>query len=395
MVSHNPPTPDYDTLGAVVGLADFDAYVHVGQGTDDLLRYLTRVDGEDRRYFFVQTADETVLGVTARHLRVARKQFPGDRLVEIPRGRSVADVITGLLNDAPKIAVPETMSVGIVTELESSASVEVISEPDEVWCVKSIEERRLLSYLADGVQFGIARAERVLAEATPDGERLVWEGTPLSTERLRREIQKALAACGLSDWGHIVIGAGPSCADLHFTGDDPIHPHETVLIDLGPRGPFGYYGDMTRTFVPGTPSDWARETYRIVEEALNAAFDTVSTGAGVTTGELYGSMADVIESYGYETGIPETREDLVGLTHGTGHGIGVRLHEKPFQTPDGERELAAGNVLTVEPGIYDASRGGVRLEDVVVIEENGVRNLMEYPTEITPTVRERDRPSLD
>lgn len=390
-----PPLPDYEALAAAVDLADRDAYVHVGQGTDDLLRYLTRVDGEDRYYLFVQTGDETVLGVTARHLHAARERFPGDRIVEIPPDRPIRSVIADLLDDSPTIAVPETTPVGVATDLGSVASVDVVPEPDEVWCVKSAEERRLLAHLADGVQFGIARAERVLSEATPEGDRLVWAGEPLSTERLRREIGGALAACGLSDRGNVVIGAGPSCADLHFTGDAPVRPDQTVLVDLGPRGPFGYYGDIARTFVPGTASDWARETYRVVEEALDAGLDTVAAGAGVTTGELYGSMAAVIESYGYETDVAETRDDVVGLTHGTGHGIGVRLHEKPFQTPGGDRKLAAGNVLTIEPGVYDPSRGGVRLEDVVVIEEDGFRNLIDYPTEIGPTRRERDLPSLE
>lgn len=395
MLNLPSPPPNYEALAAAVDFADHDAYVHVGQGTDDVLRYLTRVDGEDRYYFFVQTQNETILGVTARHLRAARERFPGDRVVEIPPDCSIPGVIGGLLDDASVVAVPETTPVGVATDLKSVASVDVVPEPDEVWCVKSAEERRLLAHLADGVQFGIARTERVLSEAVPEDSRLIWEGEPLSTERLRREIQKALAACGLSDRGNVVIGAGPSCTDLHFTGDDTICPNETVLVDLGPRGPFGYYGDIARTFVPGTPSDWVREAYRVVEEALDAGLDTVATGAGVTTGELYGSMAAVIESYGYETGVAETRDDVVGLTHGTGHGIGVRLHEKPFQTPGGDRKLAAGNVLTIEPGVYDPGRGGVRLEDVVVIEEDGFENLIDYPTEIDPTRRERDRPSIE
>lgn len=385
---------NYAGLAESVGLERADAYVHVGKGYDDLLRYLTRVDGEDKYYALVQTDRETVLGVEARYLDEASAAFPGDRIDEIGPEATVTDWVSDVLTESPSILVPGTTPVEIVDELETFATVTVVDEPDTIWCEKTAAERRVLAHMADGVQYGIARAESVLAQATVDGDDLVWAGDQLTTGRLRVEIRKALAECGLSDVGNVVIGAGESCADLHFTGRDVIAPHETVLIDLGPRGPFGYYGDISRTFVPGTPSEWATEIYDVVEESLDAAFAALSQGAGLTTGELYRSMADVIESDGYGTGVPET-SDEVGLTHGTGHGIGVRIHEKPFQTRDGERELAVGNVITVEPGIYDPDRGGVRLEDVVVVQEDGFENLMDYPTDITPSVRSRDRRPIE
>ena len=96
-------------------------------------------------------------------------------------------------------------------------------------------------------------------------------------------------------------------------------------------------------------------------------------------------MGDIIESYGYEIGPHEIWDDAIGLYHGTGHGIGVRIHEKPFQTADLDIRFQAGNVLTVEPGIYDPSTGGVRFEDVAVITEDGYENLMTYPRNMPPT----------
>ena len=378
---------DYGRLADAVQLAEVDAYVHVGDGTDDLVQYLTRIDPEDNLAAFVLTEAGATAVIRPRYRPEAERKFPGGTIVETESGKPLAETVTELFEAEPSVRVPDTTPVGVVRGLESNASVEVIPEPDTVWCRKSEDEQAVAAHMADGVQRGIARAETVLADATVDGDAVVWDGDELTTERLRREISKELADFGLRSMGNVVIGAGESCAELHFTGDEPIRPDETVLIDLGPRGPFGYYGDISRTFVPGEVGDWEQEAFEVVREALDAAFDALEAGAGLGADELYVAMADVIESHGYETGLHESRDDAVGLYHGTGHGIGVRIHEKPFQSRDADATREAGNVITIEPGLYDPDRGGVRLEDVVVVEEDGYRNLMDYPYGLTPTVR--------
>lgn len=374
-------------LEASVDLGGDEYYVHIGDGTDDMLRYLSRVDGEDKLYAYIHSTDQSVVCVGARYVNHAEVNFPGDTIREIKSENSVTDEIRELLGADTVIKIPETTRVGVVSKLRSFADVSVVEEPDTIWCVKSDAEQSVLAEIAAGVQHGMARAETVLAQATVDDETVSWEGERLTTDRLRRQIQKALADNGLSDEGNIIVGAGPTCANLHFTGHDTIDPGDTVLIDLGPRGQHGYYGDISRTFVVGDASEWVRETYDIVDEALEAAFDVLENGAGTPVSELYNAMGNIIESYGYEIGLHETRDDSIGLYHGTGHGIGVRIHEKPFQTADSDVHLQAGNVLTVEPGIYDPSTGGVRLEDVVVITEDGYENLMTYPRNMQPSER--------
>jgi len=378
---------DYSRLADIVELQDVDAYVHVGNGTDDMLRYLTRIDTEDNLAAFVLTADNSTVCLRPRYRSEAERKFPGDNIVETESGRGITDAISDVLEPDSVVRISHTTPVGVVRDLESFGSVDVVPEPDTVWCQKSDAEQQIAAHMADGVQRGIARAETVLAEAIVDDGAVRWQGEPLTTERLRREIQKELADLGFRGMGNVVIGAGDSCAELHFTGDVPIYAGETVLIDLGPRGPFGYFGDISRTFVPGEIGKWEREAFEVVREALDSAFDVLSDGAGLGTDELYLSMAEVIESYGFETGLHESRDDAVGLYHGTGHGIGVRIHEKPFQSRDTDAELQAGNVITIEPGLYDPERGGVRLEDVVVVEDNGYRNLMQYPYGLNPVNR--------
>lgn len=390
MANQQPLSTNYDTLADLVAVEEVDGFVHVNEGTDDLLQYLTRVDGEDRNYGFIQTKDSTAVVVTPRYIKDAQIHFPGDEIIEVETDKSIVDQIQAYLEDEPEIRIPDTMPVGIVNKLDNFASVKLVEEPDTVWCQKNQDEIEILQNVAKGVQRGIARAETVLAQAEVNGDQLLWNGDQLTTDRLRAEIRKTLADDGLTDSGSIIIGAGETCWNLHFTGNDVIRPHETVLIDLGPRNSEGYYGDITRTFVPGEPSEWERKVYSAVDEALESAFDTLKNGAGITAGELYEAMASTIEAHGYKTGLHETKDNEPGLTHGTGHGIGVRIHEKPFQTEESDTALEAGNVFTIEPGIYHPERGGVRLEDVVVLQENGFENLMSYPRQIEP--REREQP---
>jgi len=376
-----------EALEASIDPGSDEYYVHVGEGTDDVLRYLTRVDGEDKLYAYVHSTDQSVVCVGARYVNQAEANFPGDTVREIEPENSITDEVRELVGADASIKVPETTRVGVVSELQTFADVSVVDEPDTIWCVKSDDEQAILAEIAQGVQHGMARAETVLAQSAVEGDSVVWDGGQLTTERLRRQIQKALADYGLSDEGNIIVGAGPTCADLHFTGNDTVEPGDTVLIDLGPRGRHGYYGDISRTFVVGEASDWVHETYDIVDEALEAGFDVLEKGAGTPVSELYGAMGDVIQSHGYEIDLHETRDDSIGLYHGTGHGIGVRIHEKPFQMADSDVRPQAGNVLTVEPGIYDPSTGGVRLEDVVVITDDGFENFMTYPRNVQPTER--------
>ena len=236
---------------------------------------------------------------------------------------------------------------------------------------------------------GMARAERVLAESevaaedAGDGsprDPLRWDGAPLTTERLRRAVNATLAAHGVRDAGNTVIGAGPSAADLHYVGDDPIRPGETVLLDVSPRGPDGYYGDMTRTFVVDGDGGWERRAYVAVEAARDAALAEIEPGVPAAT--VHGEAAAELAAYGFD---PNAAEGEVGFTHGTGHGVGVSLHESPSLSSG--TELAPGHVVTVEPGVYDPAVGGVRLEDLVAVTAEGYELLAEYPFGIVPRER--------
>ena len=376
-----PLDTDYAPLSAALDEHGCDAYVHVGDRFDDAMRYLTRFSGPDRAYAFVYTPDRSILCAPSLFAEQAEREFVGDEVRAV--GEQAATTAGGraveLLEDLggmERVLVHESIREAEYRRLEAAFEV-TVAFVDVGRTTKTTAEWRRHERTQAGAQRGMARAEEILAAATPTGDDLVWEGAPLTTERLRREVNAVMARHGITDAENTVIGAGESCADLHFTGDDHVHPDETVLLDISPRGPDGYYGDCTRTFVAGELGDWAREAYEAVRDAQDAALETLASGAGIPAGAPHEAACEVLESRGYETG-----DVTVGLYHGVGHGIGVRLHEAPGLS--GDAPLEAGNVVTVEPGLYDPDRGGVRLEDIGVIAADGFENLTDYPRQIRP-----------
>ncbi|XVH30375.1 M24 family metallopeptidase [Haloferacaceae archaeon DSL9] len=392
-----PPQPQTDLgfLAAAVDAAG-DApvgVVHVGDRFDDDLRYLTRFAGPDRDYAFVYANGRAVLCAPALFGEQAEREFvetaPDDGVdrevrttdVAEPAGERAAAALADLADEPGPVLVPQRLPHDAAVYLERAGfparSTRAIAEaraektPAELDCLRAVQRAAVR---------GMARAETILAEAEPAGDELLWREVPLSTERLRRQINAMLAAHGVRDAGNTVVGAGPSCADLHFTGLEEIRPAETVLIDISPRGPHGYYGDLTRTFVVDGDGGWERRAFVAVESALRAALDHVEPGASAAT--VHEEAAAELGAYGFD---PNASEGEAGFTHGTGHGVGLSLHEAPVLSRGGS--LRAGQVLTIEPGVYDPERGGVRIEDLVVVTDDGYENLTDYPRSIVPNPR--------
>ena len=382
-------TPRYDAIATALEEQDAVAYIHIGDDHDSMLRYLTRFDGPDREYAFVYTGDEATLCAPALFEEQAQREFPGNAVTANDGGdRPSAAARAATVIDAPpsmaRVLVPASIPHHVYQELESIGyEVVTTSTLEASRTRKTSVEIEWLRQTETAAQAAMRRAEAVLADATPANEKLLWEDDPLTTERLRRVINAALAMWGATDAGNTVVGAGPSCSDLHYNGDDIIRPTETVLIDLGPRGPNGYFGDMTRTFVPGTVRKWERKAYETIATALDAGLDRLDDAPGIPANEVHATIVDIVEANGFSTGDVD-----VGLYHGTGHGVGAALHEPPFFSTD--THIEAGHVVTIEPGVYDPQRGGVRLEDLVLVTNDGIENLVEYPCQITPRSEETE-----
>jgi Xaa-Pro aminopeptidase len=241
---------------------------------------------------------------------------------------------------------------------------------------------------------GIRRAQRA-AEAAMDAARellrsaerqnggLLVEGEPLTCERIKLAVEQAFTANGaFAD--EFIVSHGPQTAIGHDMGSGPIAPDEPVCLDLFPRDrESGCFADMTRVFVVGQPSDELQEWHRLCKEALERSVAAVKPG--VAGSELHKISCDVFEQHGYPTLRSKEPGEVLqdGFYHSLGHGVGLEVHEEPTlgRAPG---ELVAGDVIAVEPGLYRNGYGGCRLEDLVLVTENGGEVLTDYPYDLEP-----------
>ena len=231
-----------------------------------------------------------------------------------------------------------------------------------------------------------ARGVDALRRATvrTDGT-LELDGEPLTAERLRAIVESRLLELGCVSEGAI-IAPGKQAADPHMIGSGPLLAGEAIVMDIFPQHKkTRYYADMTRTVSKGEPPAEIAKLYDITRRAQDAGIKALRPG--VTGREVHELVEDIIWDAGYDTLRPGQQRSKNGgpprgFIHGTGHGVGLEIHELPNVARSGTKPLAPGDVVTVEPGIYLPELGGVRLEDMLVITETGSRNLTRAPRQL-------------
>lgn len=211
------------------------------------------------------------------------------------------------------------------------------------------------------------------------------DGEPLTAERLRAIVESRLLELGCVSEGAI-IAPGKQAADPHMIGSGPLRAGEAIVMDIFPQHKLTrYYADMTRTVSKGEPPAEITTLYEITKRAQDAGIKALRPG--VTGREVHELVEDIIWEAGYDTLRPGQQRSKNGgaprgFIHGTGHGVGLEIHELPSVGRSGTSPLAPGDVVTVEPGIYLPELGGVRLEDMLVITETGSRNLTRAPRQL-------------
>lgn len=220
---------------------------------------------------------------------------------------------------------------------------------------------------------GIAAAENLLRKSRIKAGKLVLDGRPLTSERLKTAIEIACLEAGALSIDTIAAGGDQAC-DPHERGHGPLRANELIVIDVFPRvTATGYHGDMTRTFLKGRASGSQRNLVAAVRTAQLAALDAIR--AGVNGRHVHQQCLDVFDRHGFET--KRTAKGAVGFFHGTGHGLGLEVHEAP-RVSTVDCILKKGSVVTVEPGLYYPGLGGCRIEDVVQVTGRGPRLLSSY-----------------
>jgi Xaa-Pro aminopeptidase len=220
----------------------------------------------------------------------------------------------------------------------------------------------------------------MIARAAADTQGVLRvDGAALTAERVRAAVDHFLLDRGYAN-PPAIIAAGPQGADCHDLGSGPLRTGQPVIIDIFPRNQrTRYNGDCTRTVVHGAIPEELRRMHQAVLAAKQAA--EAATRAGVTGEQVHAATSAAILQHGYQMGLPGEEDPLsyCAMTHGTGHGIGLDVHEPPLLDKKGPT-LVIGDALTIEPGLYCRQIGGVRVEDMVIVTATGCDNLNTLPT---------------
>jgi Xaa-Pro aminopeptidase len=270
--------------------------------------------------------------------------------------------------------VPANFPLGYAEELAAN-KIRLKATNGLFWperAAKSDEELKLMRAALAITEKGLARAMEVLAASkTAAGKKLEWSGRTLTSEILRAEIDSAILRAGGLPANTIVAGGDQAC-DPHERGFGPLKANSLIILDIFPRdAKSGYFGDLTRTVVRGRASEEQRRLWETVLEGQTLALKKMKPG--VDGLKLHNEVKQLFTDRGFPTEVRDGRQ--VGFFHGTGHGLGLEIHEFPrFQ----KTAFKPGQVLTVEPGLYYPGIGGARLEDVVVVTKNGTRMLSRF-----------------
>jgi Xaa-Pro aminopeptidase len=251
--------------------------------------------------------------------------------------------------------------------------------------VKNERELQGIRRAQAAAEAGMSSARDLLRRAQRNGgDVLQVDGAPLTSERIKTAISQALIEHGATA-DEFIVSHGDQAAIGHHMGEGAIRAGETIVIDLWPRDNESYCSaDMTRTFVVGEIDDEVAEWQRLCKQALDRAL--ADARPGVTAREVYEGTCEIFEAAGYPTQrTKQPGQPLAdGFFHSLGHGVGLEVHEQPLLGLSGHEHLLAGEVIAVEPGLYRSGFGGCRLEDLLLVTEDGAEKLTSFPYDLEP-----------
>ncbi|MEO6712786.1 MAG: aminopeptidase P family protein [Mycobacteriales bacterium] len=316
------------------------------------VRYLSGFSGSNGA--LLVTSDAAVLATDGRYITQSSMESPDlERLI----GRGI---MSPLVARAGELGIPRLgfeaheMTVEQHTALSAIATSQLMAAGRPVEALRQVKDDDEVAALREACAIG----DRAFAALLPQ----------ITAGRTERELAVALEGLMRGEGGD-----GPSFETIVATGPHSAIPHHRPTDRVVERGDFvkfdfgslyrGYHADMTRTVVVGEPADWQREIYDVVRRAQQLGVDALAVG--VSTGDIDAASREVIEAAGYGE----------YFTHSLGHGVGLEIHEAPTLSAGGSDRLADRTPVTVEPGIYLEGRGGVRIEDTLVVRESGTELL--------------------
>jgi len=348
------------------------------------------VEHDGRRYVVITAFERERVREAAPDIEpLPPERFGADELLRsgTPPDRAALETYTRALREigVTDAAVPPSFPLEVADHLRA--------EGISIRIDRDLFENRRRSKNAREIE-GLRRAQRA-CEAALDvarsmlrgseivGGALVLEGDPLTCERIKAEMDQVfLAHSVVAD--EYIVAHGAQGAVGHEMGSGPIAASETVVFDLWPRDrETGAFTDMTRTYVVGDVPDEIRDYHRLCKEALDRT--TEATRAGVNGRDLMQIACDIFAAAGHPTQLTKKPGEVLdsGFFHGLGHGVGLEVHERPRLSVVGD-DLVPGDVITLEPGLYRAGYGGVRLEDILLVTDDGAEVITRYPYDLVP-----------
>ena len=358
--------------------------------TDADMLYATRIFIGDP-FIFLQQKGKRILVLSDLEIDRAKKNAKADEFVMF---NQLEREVQGKAKKAPpyekvlahfltkrgvkRALVPANFPLGFANEIKRNG-IALETSNGLFWPArekKTAEEIRLLERALRMTETGMKRGMEILkASKLGTGKKLKWSGKTLTSEILRAEIDSAILRAGGVPTNTIVAGGDQAC-DPHERGFGPLRADSLIIFDIFPRdGKTGYWGDMTRTVVRGRASEQQRKLWEAVKAGQTLALKRIK--AGVDGMSIHQAITELFERRGFPTEVRNGRR--VGFFHGTGHGLGLEIHEYPRLQ---KVVLKAGQCLTVEPGLYYPGIGGARIEDVVIVEKTGCRILSRFPKQL-------------
>ena len=296
----------------------------------------------------------------------------------VGKGCTMAHVIERVLRDhgCSSCEVPANFPLELADQLRKRR-VRVAARPHPLFpdrLLKTPAEVRAIESAQRATEEAVEGALDLLRRSKIRGHKIYHQGEVVTSELLKRVINVRLMERNCIAKNTIASSGDHGC-DPHNRGTGPVKPDQTLILDVFPRsGDSHYFADMTRTVVKGKASDDLRRMYDAVLAAQLRGIELVRDGASGQA--IHEEVARTLEARGFQTGPVDGR--MQGFFHGTGHGVGLDIHEPPRISKAGAG-LKAGQVVTVEPGLYYARRGAVRIEDLMVVGTDGCRNLTRAP----------------
>ena len=358
--------------------------------TDPDMLYATRFFAPDP-FIFLQRNGKRTLVLSDLEIDRGRKQADADEFVSF---NQLEREVQGKSKKAPpyekvlshflrkrgvrSTIVPASFPLGYAQELAAN-KIRLRATNGLFWPEREAKSEKEITMIGRALRItetGLKRAIEVLARSTiTRGKKLRWSGKTLTSEMLRAEIDSAILRAGGIPTGTIVAGGDQAC-DPHERGYGPLFADSLIILDVFPRdAKTGYFGDMTRTVVRGRASDEQRKLWETVKAGQALALKRIKAGVDGMT--IHKAIQEFFKKRGFPTEVRKGKN--VGFFHGTGHGIGLEIHEYPRLQ---KVTLKDRQVLTVEPGLYYPGLGGARQEDVVVVTKAGCKILSRFPKKL-------------